>query len=411
MQNNDNKLVKNNKSWLIAAIIISVIEVGFIIFYHFHSGFHRTVVGSYFDAAINWIHGNPIYIIDFVGGFNYFIQSAILFIPFALFPLRVCILLWLFLNVYLLWLSVSLIVKNFKKNNSHFIPRLYLFWMLVWCLGLGFSGLRNGQMNLFIMILTLFVAYSLQRKKDGWVCFWLTLGLALKPTMIILYLLVLGCRPKVFPKLLLGLIIVMAFPFLTQSPNYVISQYYDSWLNFTSTVNIGVNSTNWASFFDCLKVLNLGLSHNLVNIIIVMMALLTYFYALFLYKRNNFHNWCWSLACIATIYLLLFNPRTESTGYILLAPFIGYAIANAWQYKKYFRVIFVFSTGVLIALNYDISRHLIHGTTSWVAPLVTAVFAIYWIFYVDLSITEKSNEKIIKSIKSNDSVSAAFNPS
>ena len=78
MKNNDNKLVKNNKSWLIAAIIISVIEVGFIIFYHFHSGFHRSVVGIYFDAARDWINGVPIYIIDFVGGFNYFLQSAIL---------------------------------------------------------------------------------------------------------------------------------------------------------------------------------------------------------------------------------------------------------------------------------------------------------------------------------------------
>jgi len=260
----------------------------------------------------------------------------------------------------------------------------------MWCLGLGFSGLRNGQMNVFIMILTLFVAYSLQRKKDGWVCFWLNLGLALKPTMIILYLLVLGCRPKVFPKLLLGLIIVMAFPFLTQSPNYVISQYSDSWLNFISTVNIGVKTTNWASIFDCLKVLNLGLSHNLVNIIIVMMVLLTYCYALFLYKRNNFQSWCWSLACIATMYLLLFNPRTESTGYILLAPFIGYAIADAWQYKKFGRVISVFIMGVLIELNYDISRHLIHGTTSWVAPLVTVVFAVYWICYVDLRKSVKS---------------------
>ena len=262
----DNKLVKNNKSWLIAAIIILVIEVSFIVFYHFHSNFHRSVVPSYFGAALGWMDAKPLYIGFTGGGFIYLPQSAILFIPFALFPLRVCILLWLFLNVYLLLLSIYLIVKQSKLLNSKLNSNLYLFWIILWCLGLGFGVLRNGQMSLMVVILTLFVVYCMQRKKDCWTSVWLNLGLALKPTMIIFYLLVAGCRPKILPKLLLGLVIIMAFPFLTQSPNYVISQYYGYWIQFNSAVNMGVNSTNWASFFNALKVFHLGLSHDLVNI-------------------------------------------------------------------------------------------------------------------------------------------------
>ncbi len=399
MQNYDNKLVKNNKYLLIAALIISVIEVSFIVFYHFYSGFHRSVVGEYFSAARNWINGNPIYIIDSIGGFNYFPQAAILFISFALFPLKVCILLWLFLNACLLWLGDYLIVKQFKvfyaSEGSKFTPKIYLFWMIIWCFSLGFSALRNGQMNLFIMILTLFVVYCLQNKKDGWVSVWLNLGLALKPTMIILYLLILGCRPKILPKLLLGLVIVIGFPFLTQSPNYVISQYHDSWLNFTSTINLGVETSNWASLFNALKVFHLGLSHIVIDLVIVVMALVTYGYTLFLYKRHDFKMWVWSLACIATIYLLLFNPRTENNGYILIAPFLGYAIASAWSYKRFGFVISLFIMGILIALNYDISRLLIHGTTSWISPLVTVIFTMYWILVIDLKMFSLKNRVII----------------
>jgi alpha-1,2-mannosyltransferase len=379
--------LNKSRSWLIWIIVISLIEVIFIVFYHFHSGFHRTVLGAYYGASTSWIHGRPIYDIGTIGGFNYFLQSAILFIPFALLPFRVCVLLWFFINVALLWLGVYLVVSQFDKSQCGHYKKgafnLYLFWMMLWCLGLGFGALRNGQMNMFIMILTLFVVYCLQNKKDGWVSVWLNLGLALKPTMIILYLLILGCRPKIFPKLLLGLVIVIGFPFLTQSPNYVISQYHDSWLNFTSTITLGVETTNWASIFNALKVFNLGLPKRVVDLVIVVMALLTYGYTLFLYRRHGFKAWVWSLACMATIYLLLFNPRTENNGYILIAPFLGYLIASAWSHKRFWLVTSLFIMGLLIALNYDISRNLIHGTTSWVSPLVTVVFVIYWICFVD----------------------------
>ena len=388
-------VLDKNKTWLKWVLAFVILEIILVLVFHFSSGFHRTVLGAYYGASTSWIHGKPIYDIGTIGGFNYFLQSAILFIPFALLPFRACVLLWFFINVGLLWLGVYLVASQFEKSqcgpSSKGSFNIYLFWMILLCLGLGFSALRNGQMNLFIMILTLFVVYCLQNKKDGWVSVWLNLGLALKPTMIILYLLILGCRPKILPKLLLGLVIVIGFPFLTQSPNYVISQYHDSWLNFTSTINLGVETSNWASLFNALKVFHLGLSHIVIDLVIVVMALVTYGYTLFLYKRHDFKMWVWSLACIATIYLLLFNPRTENNGYILIAPFLGYAIASAWSYKRFGFVISLFIMGILIALNYDISRLLVHGTTSWISPLVTVIFTMYWILVIDLKMFSLKN--------------------
>ena len=105
-------------------------------------------------------------------------------------------------------------------------------------------------------------------------------------------------------------------------------------------------------------------------------------------KKIDFKSWVWSLAFMSVVYLLLFNPRTESNGYILLAPFLGYAFTEAYMSKNYIRVLLLTVMGFMIALNYDISRHLITGTTSWVAPLVTVIFVIYWIYFVDFKNTK-----------------------
>ena len=39
----------------------------------------HSFVGIYYNAALNWINAQPIYDIHSQSGFNYFIQSAILF--------------------------------------------------------------------------------------------------------------------------------------------------------------------------------------------------------------------------------------------------------------------------------------------------------------------------------------------
>ena len=201
--------------------------------------------------------------------------------------------------------------------------------------------------------------------------------------MIVLYLLVLGSRPRLCLKVLLGLILVLIFPFCFQSTHYVIQQYYDSWLNFTSTINIGVHTKIGECLFDAIKVFGLGLSHGVINIVILFMAVVTYIYVLYMSKKIDFKSWVWSLAFMSVVYLLLFNPRTESNGYILLAPFLGFAFTEAYLSKNYNRVLLLSVIGFMIALNYDISRNLIMGTTSWVAPLVTVIFVIYWIYFVD----------------------------
>lgn len=384
--------MKNNYSnvggaWFYWTLAFVAVDIILIVFYHFHSGFDRTVLVAYDNASKHWVNGEQIYLVSSAGGFNYFIQAAILFIPFSLLPFKLGVIIWFLLNISMLFIGVLLVSKNFSYSKNS----LFVFWMIISSLIVGFSSFRNGQANATIMIFTLFVVYCLQNKKDGWISFWLNLGLAIKPTMIILYLLVLGCRLRLWWKLLLGFIIMLAFPFITQSTGYVLDQYHQSWLNFVNTINIGVNSTNWASLFGALKAFNIGLTHTATNVVILVMALLTYVYAIYLYNRHDFKTWAWSLASMATIYLLLFNPRTENNGYVLIAPFLGYAIASAWQSKSFGKVIFLMFIGVLTALSYDISKSIIPGANSWVAPSATFLFAVYWVIFVDFKMFSLKN--------------------
>jgi alpha-1,2-mannosyltransferase len=380
-------ILDKNKTWLKWALAFFILEIILVFVFNFRSEFSRTVFGNYYYAAIKWIDGQSLYAGETGGGFIYLLQSAILFVPFTLLPFKISLLFWFVLNICLIWLGVYLVLTQIKLSkddlNKDFSINFYFFWMLILTLILGFSALRNGQATVMCLNLTLFSIYCLQKKKYGWTSVWLNLGLAFKPTMLIFYLLVLGCCPKIWWRLLLGLVVVAFVPFLIQSPEYVMQQYLDYYKQFIMVMDVGADTANWASLFSALEVFHLKLSHLAINLVIVIIALLTYGYALFLYRKHDFKAWVWSLACMATIYLLLFNPRTENNGYILLAPFLGYLIANAWSYKRFWLVTSLFIMGLLIALNYDISRNLIHGTTSWVSPLVTVVFVIYWVYFVD----------------------------
>ena len=380
-------MLDKNKTWLKLALAFFILEIILVFVFHFRSDFHRTVFGNYYYAAIEWINGQPLYAGESGAGFIYFLQSAILFTPFTLLSFKVGLLFWFVLNLCLLWLGVYLVLTQIKVSQDAlkkgFSINFYFFWMLIWTLMLGFSSLRNGQATTMCLILTLFSIYCLQQKKYGWTSVWLNLGLAFKPTMLIFYLLVLGCCPKIWWRLLLGLVVAAFLPFLIQSPEYVMQQYLDYCKQFIMVMDVGADTGNWASLFSALEVFHLKFSHLAINLVVVIMALLTYGYALFLYRKHDFKAWVWSLACMATIYLLLFNPRTENSGYILLAPFLGYVIVQAWQVRHFGKVIALFVMGILIGLNYDISRSLIHGATSWVSPLVTVVFVIYWICFVD----------------------------
>ena len=75
---------------------------------------------------------------------------------------------------------------------------------------------------------------------------------------------------------------------------------------------------------------------------------------------------------------MLFNPRTENNDYIILAPAIGYYLANMVQHKKIFQQFILIMICIGFVGDYYFSSLFILEHHNWFSPLMGLSFmAIY----------------------------------
>ena len=84
-------------AWTVLFLIVAAIMI---------SGSHRTVVPNYRVGALDWFTSRPLYDGAGVGGFVYFPQAAILFMPFAALPPLVSEVIWRLVNIGVLALGL-----------------------------------------------------------------------------------------------------------------------------------------------------------------------------------------------------------------------------------------------------------------------------------------------------------------
>jgi alpha-1,2-mannosyltransferase len=353
--------------WFIFIVAICVI-VG-------KQGESRTVTTNYLDAANLWMHGKALY--NSTGrGFIYLPQSAVLFIPFAYlskFSFAAAEIVWrlvsLLLLIYALWHFASLVDKKFVART--------FFIVTAATLPLVFSSARNGQFNTILEVLMLFAVCSIAKEQWFQAVFYLVLGFALKPTMVVLLLLLWGLYRPLWWRLPLGLFAVLIFPFFTQEPHYVIAQYLGSidMLQIASTV--GSNNTDWAQIFGLLAQLKLMPTQLFQDLIRVIVAIFVFYSGVLVKQKFNKNHAAIFLYALATIYLMLFNPRTEGNDYGIVAPAIGVFISLflACDFKKQMWLL-VFTIGGLI-MSGNLTFIMGSGDREfWSAPFFALVFAI-----------------------------------
>ncbi len=341
----------------------------------------RSVVPAYRSAALNWISGQHLYDGTGVGGFVYLPQAAVLFVPFALFPPTVAEILWRLVMVAVFGTGLYQFGRLAgERSAGEFFPLLSLVTIpLVW------DCARNGQATLIITGLMLLAVVDIAHSRWWRATLWLSLGVAIKPLVLVLVLLVMAIYRRMSWRLLVGMGVTALFPFLMQAPDYVIRQYIECVQNMITAAHVGVSVGGWTSPFTALHVLGIAdVPENIQTAIRLAGAMVTLLLCFFVKRRMGPSRAALYLFTLASLYLMLFSPRTENNTYAMLSPAIAAFLASAFLVEQRKAQGMLLTGMVLLLIGSRFIERLLapHAEQVWLAPFIAVLFAAYALIHL-----------------------------
>jgi alpha-1,2-mannosyltransferase len=336
---------------------------------------HTPASMDYYNASHLWLQGENIYK-NGAWAFIYFPQSALFFLPFALLPFKIGQLCWVIISTVTLALSLFSLTLLLPFNQK----KTYLFLTIV-CYVVAQGSLKLGQMNITIASLFFFFIYAFSHKKWWLSAFLLAFALAVKPTSMIFVLLFFALYQELRIKLLVFLAGFLALPFLFQHVDYVFAQYknYGTLSHSMAAEHAGyIWAQLWGVIYFIAKVgVPTSITYPFSAFIGLVILLLGYYSK----KYFSFKHSIFYVYTLGAIYLMLFNPRTESNDYIILMPMLCFFFSSAWflndKKAKVFMGILIF----FMMFNSSIS-HLLGMVTTFFRPFCTLLFFGYFTYSV-----------------------------
>ncbi|HUI46875.1 MAG TPA: glycosyltransferase family 87 protein [Nitrospirota bacterium] len=336
----------------------------------------RSVVPAYRTAALSWISGQSLYDSTGVGGFVYLPQSAVLFVPFALLPPTVGDILW---RLGMIAVFVAGLYRfgglAGERSAGEFFPLMSLVTIpLVW------DCARNGQATLIITGLMLLAVADIALARLWRATLWLSLGVAIKPLVLVLVLLAMAIDRRMSWRLLVGLGVTALSPFLTQAPGYVVQQYSACVQNMTTAAHVGVSNQGWTSPFTALRALGIvDVPESIQTAIRLAGAIATLLLCFFASRRLEPSRAALYLFTLASLYLMLFSPRTENNTYAMLSPAIAAFLACAFLVEQRRQQGMLLACMVLMLVGSRFVERLLapHAEQVWLSPFVAVLFAAY----------------------------------
>jgi hypothetical protein len=307
-------------AWLTWVIVWGVVSL--LVGLH-HDARNESIV--YAASAQDWLGRRNLYAqnIGFNGqmgteGFLYLPQSAILYTPFAVAGHPAGDIAWRAIGLALYATGIWRMARNFSTERALIVFTAATALAMPPALG----ALRNGQANLHIAGLMLHAAAELRRQRWGWAAFWLILGLAIKPIMLVMILLAAAAYRPLIWRLALGVGLLFLAPLSLANSHYVLSQYQTCWqvLKISSQPDrpfCNLQGLTWKLG------LPLGHSQTLFQFLQLLTALATLWLCLHAARRWGEPMRAYIVLALAVCYLTLMNPRTEASSYVMLAPAIA----------------------------------------------------------------------------------------
>jgi hypothetical protein len=297
------------------AVFIWVIYAGVISALVAVDPVRRSATLEYQRATNNWWHGKTLY--RSKNGYLYLPQFAVLYTPFELLPDRVGEPLWRLTCMaslaWALWAAASRLAP--EKRAAVFLVATVLV------LPSTFASARNGQVNMPLAALFLLTALALARERWWPAAVFLVLTLALKPISLAPLLLCGVLYPRVRIPLLASLIVMAIAPLAHFNPAYAAGEYTAFVHNLGQAGN--PKGQSWCDFAGMLRVFHVDLPSSLQLAIRALAGVLTLGLCWKARKGADGLRAAFAVLFVSTIYLMLFNPRTETNSYVMLGAFVA----------------------------------------------------------------------------------------
>jgi alpha-1,2-mannosyltransferase len=355
-------------AWVAWALLFAIISILIL------AGSDHSVVSAYRDASVQWFSRHDIYT-DSGHGFLYLPVAALLFAPFAWLPTAGWEIAWRFVGIAGFAIGVHRLCKIAAGPRSEATFAL----MTLASLPPALACARNGQSTLIMSGLMMLACVDLAECRRGRAVLWASLAVAFKPLAIVMLLLAPFLDRRLVWRTAVGLAVILGVPFLTAPPGYVVDQYVKCIQMFRASSYCGIIEL-WAQPFSVLALLGLNLSESMQTATRVVAAGGAIALCVAARLRLNRERAAEYLLAISTLYILLFNPRTENNTYAMLGPVMGLSLIASLTARRPNRVqaICLSITLLLISAGDAVVRPLSgDGEHIWLNPSLAVLYAVY----------------------------------
>jgi hypothetical protein len=345
-------------AWIILLIAVSILVV--------HTPL-RSIFDAYRDGVHRWWAGQPLYNAADPRGFVYLTSSPLLFTPFVLLGAPWDDLLWRLCSVALFLFGVWRLLRIIVPERA---PIAMAVIMLLILPAAGVN-VQRGQAEMAMAGMMFPGAADAAQRRWWRGAAMLCLGFALKPLALVLILLYGALfRPLRLP-LAIGVLVVLAAPFLHADPAYVLAQ--DRAMIDTLLFAAQPGITRFNDIAMMLHRFGIDLPPTVMLAIRVGAAALTLWLALAAVRRMPHEEAAITVLALAVTYLVVFNPRTELGSYMNLAALAGLSAAGAWARGQ--RATAVALALLMLGLGTQSYGNWIYRPTDvWLKPLLGLVY-------------------------------------
>jgi hypothetical protein len=331
----------------------------------------HTTMPTYRLAATQWWMGQDPYSSERAhDAFLYFPQAAVLFAPFNVVPFYVGEILWRGATFGLFVYALARLTEVFLAGNNSSSGKTFLLLSLL-AAPSSLASLRNAQFDLPLAALLVLAAMEIARSRWNAAVLWLSVAIALKPLAVVPLLLFGALYRKLIPRLIVGLLVVIAIPFLHWNPAFVAHEYVRCFETLVwAAKGDEARYSDLAALISHIGIYPPDLLKTVVRIIFALAYLGLGFAAT---RRLGGVHAAWTVGALSADYLMLFNPRTETCSYVFLGPFVAsLALFHAQRpERKWFACLLGLAA---LALACDAIPYIHNLTDRWLKPLIALLF-------------------------------------
>ena len=247
--------------------------------------------------------------------------------PFAVLPTWIGMLLWLVALTLLLFFTV-------RRNVFTEYQQIFIYWF---CAHELLNGVQMQQFNIAIAAIILISYCCIEKEKDFWAAFAIMLGTFVKLYGIVglAFFFFSRHKGKFVLSLLFWAVIMFVAPMIISSPEYIIGQYHDWYVELVqkNSDNMFSQGTNISLLGLVRKISGCATYSDLWLIIPGMIA-----FTLPYLRFNQYLNQAFRQTILAStlMFVVLFSTGSENSSYI--TPVIGVVIwytAAPWERSKW----------------------------------------------------------------------------